>query len=106
MINIHGQHKNAKKLIEVALPLDDINTEASREKSIRHGHPSTLHLWWARRPLAAARAVLFAQLVNDPGFERHLGRGMNKEAAQKSVNDCSVLFVDSSNGRTSTMRKY
>jgi adenine-specific DNA methylase len=48
-----------KKLIEVALPLDDINREAAREKSIRHGHPSTLHLWWARRPLAACRAVLF-----------------------------------------------
>ena len=55
-----------KKLIEVALPLDDINREASREKSIRHGHPSTLHLWWARRPLAACRAVLFASLVDDP----------------------------------------
>jgi putative DNA methylase len=55
-----------KKLIEVALPLAKINEEASREKSIRHGHPSTLHLWWARRPLAAARAVLFAQLVDDP----------------------------------------
>ncbi|HEX2909865.1 MAG TPA: DUF1156 domain-containing protein [Chloroflexia bacterium] len=56
-----------KKLIEVALPLDAINKEAAREKSIRHGHPSTLHLWWARRPLAAARAVLFASLVDDPG---------------------------------------
>ena len=55
-----------KKLIEVALPLDDINREAAREKSIRHGHPSTLHLWWARRPLAACRAVLFASLVDDP----------------------------------------
>jgi putative DNA methylase len=54
------------KLIEVALPLEDINRESAREKSIRHGHPSTLHLWWARRPLAAARAVLFAQLVDDP----------------------------------------
>jgi putative DNA methylase len=54
------------KLIEVALPLDVINKEAAREKSIRHGHPSTLHLWWARRPLAACRAVLFAQLVDDP----------------------------------------
>ena len=53
-----------KKLIEVALPLDDINREAAREKSIRHGHPSTLHLWWARRPLAACRAVLFASLVD------------------------------------------
>ncbi len=55
-----------KKLIEVSLPLEAINAEASREKSIRHGHPSTLHLYWARRPLAAARAVLFAQLVDDP----------------------------------------
>ena len=58
-----------KKLIEVAVPLDDINREAAREKSIRHGHPSTLHLWWARRPLAAARAVLFAQMVNAPGWD-------------------------------------
>lgn len=55
-----------RKLIEVSLPLEAINREAAREKSIRHGHPSTLHLWWARRPLAAARAVLFAQLVDDP----------------------------------------
>lgn len=55
-----------KKLIEVALPLDAINAESAREKSIRHGHPSTLHLWWARRPLAAARAVLWASLVDDP----------------------------------------
>ena len=55
-----------KKLIEVALPLDAINAACAREKSIRHGHPSTLHLWWARRPLAAARAVIFSQVVNDP----------------------------------------
>ena len=55
-----------KKLIEVAIPLEAINAASSREKSIRHGHPSTLHLWWARRPLAACRAVLFAQLVDDP----------------------------------------
>ena len=55
-----------RKLIEVALPLDAINKAAAREKSIRHGHPSTLHLWWARRPLAAARAVIFAQMVDDP----------------------------------------
>ena len=55
-----------KKLIEVALPLVAINKESAREKSIRHGHPSTLHLWWARRPLAACRAVLFASLVDDP----------------------------------------
>ena len=55
-----------RKLIEVALPLDAINRAAAKEKSIRHGHPSTLHLWWARRPLAAARAVIFSQLVDDP----------------------------------------
>lgn len=58
--------KSRKKLIEVALPLDAINAASAREKSIRHGHPSTLHLWWARRPLAAARAVIFAQMVDDP----------------------------------------
>ena len=58
--------KIKKKLIEVALPLAAINTASVREKSIRHGHPSTLHLWWARRPLATARAVIFAQMVDDP----------------------------------------
>lgn len=61
-----AQHVGKRKLIEVSLPLETINAESAREKSIRHGHPSTLHLWWARRPLAAARAVLFAQLVDDP----------------------------------------
>lgn len=55
-----------RKLIEVAMPLEAVNAASKREKSIRHGHPSTLHLWWARRPLAACRAVLFAQLVDDP----------------------------------------
>jgi putative DNA methylase len=77
--------KAPKKLIEVALPLDDINVAAAREKSIRHGHPSTLHLWWARRPLAAARAVLFAQMVNDPGYETGKGftRGINKKDAAR-----------------------
>ena len=59
-------HPPKKKLIEVALPLEAINKASVREKSIRHGHPSTLHLWWARRPLATCRAVLFAQLVDDP----------------------------------------
>jgi putative DNA methylase len=58
--------KSHKKLIEVALPLEAINKASAREKSIRHGHPSTLHPWWARRPLAAARAVIFAQMVDDP----------------------------------------
>ncbi|MBX4870225.1 DUF1156 domain-containing protein [Rhizobium bangladeshense] len=61
-----SNYKYKKKLIEVAIPLEAINAASVREKSIRHGHPSTLHLWWARRPLAACRAVLFAQLVDDP----------------------------------------
>jgi len=75
--------KTPKKLIEVALPLDAINAAAAREKSIRHGHPSTLHMWWARRPLAAARAVIFAQMVNDPGYQQGGGfkYGVNKEKA-------------------------
>ncbi len=60
-----------KKLIEVGLPLAAINAESAREKSIRHGHPSTLHLWWARRPLAACRAVLFSSLVDDPDSDPH-----------------------------------
>ena len=63
-----GEHpvKRRKKMIEVAIPLEAINAASAREKSIRHGHPSTLHLWWARRPLAAARSVIFCQMVDDP----------------------------------------
>lgn len=64
-----SENKYKKKLIEVAIPLEAINAASAREKSIRHGHPSTLHLWWARRPLAACRAVLFAQLVDDPSSD-------------------------------------
>ena len=75
------------KLIEVALPLDAINRAAAREKSIRHGHPSTLHLWWARRPLAAARAVLFAQMVDDPSgyVDVLLSDPQKKRAAQRML---------------------
>lgn len=69
-----------KKLIEVAIPLEAINAASAREKSIRHGHPSTLHLWWARRPLAACRAVLFAQLVDDPSSD--LDRFPTQEAQE------------------------
>jgi putative DNA methylase len=58
-----------RKLIEVALPLEAINVASAREKSIRHGHPSTLHLWWSRKPLATCRAVLFASLVDDPSSD-------------------------------------
>jgi putative DNA methylase len=73
--------KYRKKLIEVSVPLDAINAESAREKSIRHGHPSTLHLWWARRPLAACRAVLFASLVDDPSG--WVDRFPTKEAQDK-----------------------
>ena len=70
-----------KKLIEVALPLEAINAESAREKSIRHGHPSTLHLWWARRPLATARAVIWSSLVDDPSS--HPEQFPTEEAQQR-----------------------
>jgi len=73
-----------KKLIEVALPLKAINEASAREKSIRHGHPSTLHLWWARRPLAACRAVLFSSLVDDPDSDpayRKIDGSIDKDRA-------------------------
>ncbi|AWB83178.1 DUF1156 domain-containing protein [Corynebacterium liangguodongii] len=73
-----------KKLIEVALPLEVINAESAREKSIRHGHPSTLHLYWARRPLAAARAVLFAQLVDDPSSHPELFPTEEEQDAERA----------------------
>ncbi|HEY4036949.1 MAG TPA: DUF1156 domain-containing protein [Ktedonobacteraceae bacterium] len=72
-----------KKLIEVALPLDAINAASSKEKSIRHGHPSTLHLWWARRPLAACRAVLFASLVDDPSEHPELFPTEKEQEAER-----------------------
>lgn len=82
-------NKYKKKLIEVAIPLEAINAASAREKSIRHGHPSTLHLWWARRPLAACRAVLFAQLVDDPS--EHVGELLKdeklKQRAEKELGD-------------------
>jgi putative DNA methylase len=72
-----------KKLIEVALPLEAINKACVREKSIRHGHPSTLHLWWARRPLAAARAVIFAQMVDDPSAHSDLFPTAQKQEKER-----------------------
>jgi putative DNA methylase len=76
-----------KKLIEVALPLEDINREATREKSIRHGHPSTLHLWWARRPLVACRPVLFGSLMDDSSgcIEELLTDGVKLGTAGKEL---------------------
>ena len=88
-----------KKLIEVSIPLEDINAESAREKSIRHGHPSTLHLWWARRPLAAARAVLFAQLVDDPSSNPDLTA---RSSRRPSASACTGSSGVSSSGRTST----
>ena len=89
-----------KKLIEVALPLEAINEASAREKSIRHGHPSTLHLWWARRPLAAARAVIFTSLVDDPD---------DPGALPAFVEACKQLPVGANvkaNGDTPRMRLF
>ena len=85
-----------KKLIEVALPLEAISREAVREKSIRHGHPSTLHLWWARRPLAACRAVLFAQLVDDPSSDPQyrIGQRVDEERASGKRAELFNLIED------------
>jgi putative DNA methylase len=79
--------KTRKKLIEVALPLEAINAASAREKSIRHGHPSTLHLWWARRPLAAARAVIFSQMVDDPSeyVDELLAVADNRQRAEQEL---------------------
>lgn len=92
-----------KKLIEVALPLEAINKEAAREKSIRHGHPSTLHLWWSRKPLAAARAVLFASLVDDPSghpdkFPTELDQDRERQRLFKLLEEL-VRWENSSNRR-------
>jgi putative DNA methylase len=84
-----------KKLIEVALPLDAINAACVREKSIRHGHPNTLHLWWARRPLAAARAVIFASLVDDPD---------DPSAPPEFVEACRALPIGENAARADTPR--
>ena len=92
-----------KKLIEVSIPLDEINAASTREKSIRHGHPSTLHLWWARRPLAAARAILFAQMVNDPGWNnpnptpQQIGMYANQRAKLFRIIRDLVIWENSDN---------
>jgi putative DNA methylase len=92
-----------KKLIEVALPLEAINKESAREKSIRHGHPSTLHLWWARRPLAACRAVLFASLVDDPSslpqqFPTEADQDKERQRLFRLIE--KLVMWDNSNNRT------
>ena len=92
-----------KKLIEVALPLEAINKASAREKSIRHGHPSTLHLWWARRPLAAARAVIFAQMVDDPSA--HPDQFPTEEAQEKNVSGSSDSSKSWCSGRTPRTRR-
>jgi putative DNA methylase len=94
-------NKYKKKLIEVAIPLEAINAASAREKSIRHGHPSTLHLWWARRPLAACRAVLFAQLVDDPSshpdkFPTHEEQNTERQRLFKIIEDL-VIWENSTN---------
>jgi putative DNA methylase len=87
--------RSPKKLIEVALPLDDINRASQHEKSVpRRGHPATFHLWWARRPLAAARAVIFAQMVNDPGGERGYYAGKTRAQADAEREELFQILRD------------
>src|SRR5438067_3248274 len=95
--------KTRKKLIEVALPLEAINAASAREKSIRHGHPSTLHLWWARRPLAACRAVLFAQLVDDPSaWPEHFPDDAAQDAERRRLHAiiAELVLWENSNNET------
>lgn len=91
-----------KKLIEVALPLEAINRESAREKSIRHGHPSTMHLWWARRPLAACRAILFASLVDDPSSypERFPTEALQNQERQRLFEILGI--IDTSEGKNNS----
>jgi putative DNA methylase len=92
-----------RKLIEVSIPLEAINKASAREKSIRHGHPSTLHLWWARRPLAACRAVLFAQLVDDPSaWPDRFPTGVEQDIERKRLHRVIEMLVqwEASNDET------
>ena len=113
----NSQMTYRKKLIEVALPLEAINKASAREKSIRHGHPSTLHLWWARRPLAACRAVLFASLVDDPDsdpmFAGNEDIAASKRAELFNLIEELVLWENSNNpaghqgpGRNRPLRRH
>lgn len=87
--------KTPKKLIEVALPLDAINEEAAlRKRKAPGGYPTTLHKWWAQRPVAAARAVIFAQMVNDPGGERGYFSGMTKSQASAKRDELFEIIKD------------
>src|SRR5262252_1489501 len=89
-----------KKLIEVSIPLEAINVASAREKTVKHGHPSTLHLWWARRPLAACRAVLFAQLVDDPSsWPKHFPTEEDQDTERKRLHKIIERLVpwDASN---------
>ena len=99
-----------KKLIEVSLPLEAINKASAKEKSIRHGHPSTLHLWWARRPLAACRAVLFASLVDDPDSDPDEPSSRARRASTGSARNGPRLHRpdrgNGARGRTRTTRRH
>ena len=97
---------NRKKLIEVDLPLDDINRESARERSIRHGHPSTLHLWWARRPLAACRSVIFASLVDDPStYLNELQAQEEREELHEIISEL-VKWENANNENVLTKARY
>lgn len=93
-----------KKLIEVSLPLEAINNESAREKSIRHGHPSTLHLWWSRKPLATTRAVLWASMVDDPSSHPELfPTEKEQEKERKRLHDLLAELVKWENSGNETL---
>ncbi|MDR3185499.1 MAG: DUF1156 domain-containing protein [Christensenellaceae bacterium] len=85
-------NKPNKKLIEVGIPLSEINREASLEKSIKSGMPSILHLWWARRPIAASRAIIFSSLVDDPSCLTD--EFPTKELQEKERNRLFKILID------------
>ena len=93
------------KLIEIALPLEAIDKACVREKSIRHGHPSTLHLWWARRPLAAMRAVLWASLVDDPSGDDSLTEDQQHRERQRLFGILEELLIWENSNDTNVLRR-
>ncbi|HEV2365723.1 MAG TPA: DUF1156 domain-containing protein [Caulobacteraceae bacterium] len=104
---LSDQSAGRKKLIEVSMPLEAINAASGREKSIRHGHPSTLHLWWARRPLAACRAVLFGQLVDDPSaWPDQFPTEEAQERERERLHDVIRAFVEWPGSKPSEQAKW
>src|SRR5690625_6251333 len=91
-IKINERMKKPLKLIEVAMPVKEISAESVRDKSIRHGHISTLHLWWARRPLPACRAVVFASIVPDP-LDEHCPPALDRKSTRLNSSHVAISYA-------------